>query len=318
LSMSLRHYDFLKPVRFPWIAILGPTAVGKTICSLRLAKRLGGEIVNFDSIQVYRFLNIGSAKPSFKERRLIRHHLIDVLYPDEPFDAADFVGKAYAISKRLERSGKVPIFVGGTGFYLKAFLEGLTPLPKGNQALRDHLRRLEKGSGKGLLFRWLSKFDPLSAKRINPNDLFRIIRALEVFILTGRPFSALCRDSAPHPLERPWIVKIGLARPREELYQRIERRVDEMFEKGLLDEVKGIIRLGYSPDLKSMRSLGYRQAVRVILENVPVDQAIYETKRDTRHYAKRQLTWFKRDPEIRWFHPKALEMAMDPWATIMG
>ncbi|OCC15154.1 tRNA dimethylallyltransferase [Dissulfuribacter thermophilus] len=307
-----------KLVKFPWIAILGPTAVGKTDFSLNLADEIRGEIINFDSVQIYKYLDIGSAKPTIEERKRVPHHLIDILYPDDPFDAADFIEAALKISKKLETHGKVPIFVGGTGFYLRALVEGLTPLPKGNPPLRNWLRSLESRFGRGFLFRCLSQFDPDTAKRLAKNDYFRIIRALEVFILTGQPFSKICRENRPFPRRFDCLVKIGLIRPRDELYNRIEQRVEQMFEMGFLEEVKAILEMGYSPNLKPLQSLGYRQVIDYILGKKSLERAIYEIKRDTRHYAKRQLTWFRRDSQIKWFHPDAFLGRADLWRFING
>ncbi len=289
-------------IPYPWIAIVGPTAIGKTSFSIFLAERIGGEIVNFDSVQMYRYLNIGSAKPSEENCKMVPHHLIDILYPDEYFDAADFIKKCVSVCRSIQQRGKVPILVGGTGFYLKALEHGLSPMPKANIALRRWLDGLEKAIGNGILFKYLKNIDPDAANRVSPNDSFRIKRLLEVFITTGNPASVIFNSSPPRPLHNTNFLKIGLIMDRAALYKRIDKRVELMFKQGIIEEVKGILNMGYSPMLPSLQSIGYKQAIGVVKGEKDINIAMYETKRDTRRYAKRQLTWFKKDVTIRWLN----------------
>ena len=306
------------PRPFPFVAIVGPTAVGKTEFSLRLAEELGGEIINFDSVQIYKYLDIGSAKPSREERARVKHHLLDLLEPDQPFDAADFVKLASSVALSLIERGKVPILVGGTGFYLRSLEHGLSPLPKAHPPLREWLKGLEREHGPGYLHALLSKVDRESGKRLSPGDTYRLIRALEVFILTGRPMSVLFREMRPQPLIRRDILKICLIRPRHELYARIEQRVEAMVSGGLIEEVKKILDMGYSPRSKPLESLGYRHIIKFLKGEIDLQRAKYEMKRDTRRYAKRQITWFKREPGIIWINATRIEKWRSIWPNLMG
>ena len=303
---------------FPCVAILGPTGVGKTWFGIRLAQEIKGEIINFDSVQLYKYLDIGSAKPTPAERRQVPHHLLDILYPDEPFDAADFVARAGSLAMRILKRGRVPVFVGGTGFYLRALFHGLSPAPKASPALRRWLKTLEKRFGSGYLHRCLSRLDPPVANRLPPGDLYRIIRALEIFILTGGPMSDFFSRTPPRPVLTREVVKILLLRPRRELYERIDKRVDMMVSGGLIEEVRSILNMGYSPRLKPLQSLGYRQIVRYLNGELDLARAIHEIKRDTRHYAKRQLTWFKKERCFIPVNPDRLKGETRLWHAVMG
>jgi len=297
---------------FPSIAIVGPTAVGKTSLSIFLAKRLKGEIVNFDSMQVYKGLDIGTAKPTIEERATVPHHLFDIREPDEPFDAAEFVRLAIRCAKHIRKKGKIPIFVGGNGFYLKALEYGLDPAPSRNPALRAWLEGIIKERGKKFLWEVLYEFSPKLAKKIHENDTYRLIRNIEILI------------TKDHIIDKPIhlrtnLFKIGLLRPREQLYKLIDKRVDQMLDQGLLDEVKALLLKGYSPFLKPMRAIGYKQMVDYLLGKISWEEAIFQMKRDTRRYAKRQFTWFKSDPSIRWFQPNELMINVSTiWEKING
>ncbi len=304
------------PESFPWVALVGPTAVGKTAVSLRLAREIRAEIVNFDSIQVYRGLDIGSAKPGAAERAEVPHHLLDILDPDEPFDAALFARKARGVIRSMTSRGKAVLLVGGTGLYLKALLHGLAPIPGGDPLVRRMLGDLARAMGSGFLHERLRAVDPESAAGIHPNDVFRVTRALEVYELTGRPMSwwrAAWKGMKP---SRPCCIKIGLAIPRDELYRRIDTRVDSMLEQGLVEEVRMLLDRGYSRALRPLKSLGYRQIAGYLSGEYPLDEAIRLIKRDTRRYAKRQLTWFRADPELRWFDPRRLLDARSIWRAV--
>jgi tRNA dimethylallyltransferase len=302
--------------KFPLVALVGPTAVGKTALSLRLAKEMCAEIISVDSVQVFRGLDIGTAKPRLEEQKQVPHHLIDVADPDEPFDAADFVRKALGIIRSMALRGKVPLLVGGSGLYLRSLLEGLAPCPGRDPMVREMLRKISANQGKKALYDLLAGADPEAASRLHQNDTFRIIRALEVYHQTSEPISIWQMRHKSTPGQKLLCVKIGLTRPREELYERIDARVGAMLDAGFLEEVKFLLNKGYSHHLKPLQSLGYRHIIRFRKEEVSFDETVSQLKRDTRRYAKRQLTWFRADPEIRWYHPEALMDLHRIWQEI--
>ena len=282
------------------VVILGPTASGKTSLVVELALNFHGEIISADSVQVYRGLDVGTAKPSAGERRRVPHHLIDILDPDQEYSAALFRRHADEVIHRLHLK-EIPIFVaGGTGLYLKGLNRGLFRGPAGDAQLRASMYQRAESVGEGDLYQELQRLDPEAACRIHPHDVFRIIRALEVCTLAGKPISHFQREHGFR--ESPYeILKIGLYREREELYRRIESRVEKMLEMGWVEEVQSLLGRGYSPQLKSMHSLGYKHIVSHLSGEIGLTRAIDLIKRDTRRYAKRQITWFKTDPEIHWF-----------------
>ena len=283
-----------------FIALLGPTGSGKSSLALELAQRFKGEIISSDSVQVYRGLDIGTAKPSNEDRRLIPHYLIDILDPDQGYSAALFREQAGKIILDLHKR-KIPIFVvGGTGLYLKALTRGLFRGPAGDSKLRLALHKRAEMGGNEVLHRELQRLDPEAASRIHPHDKFRITRALEVYSLGQKPISLFQKEHGFQETHYE-ILKVGLQCERDELYGRIESRVDQMIEMGWVDEVQTLLNRGYAPGLKSMRSLGYKNIVSYLSGVLNIEQAIILTKRDTRRYAKRQITWFKADPEIIWF-----------------
>ncbi|QJA06622.1 tRNA (adenosine(37)-N6)-dimethylallyltransferase MiaA [Thermosulfurimonas marina] len=287
------------------VAVVGPTGVGKSALAIELAERFGGEVVNFDSVQVYRGLDIGTAKPGPEERSRVPHHLFDFLEPWEEFNAAAYAEKAQRVVREIVARGRLPVLAGGTGLYLKALLHGLFPVEVPRE-IREALRqRLEK-AGLSALYAELSRVDPEAARRIHPHDRVRVLRALEVFYATGRPFSALAREHAFRE-SRFQALKIGLYLPREELYRRLEARVEEMLSRGLLEEVRGLLSRGLSPELKPLQSIGYRHMIAYLTGKLPWEEAVRLMKRDTRRYAKRQLTWFRADPEVHWFQPQEKE-----------
>ncbi|MFP3869286.1 MAG: tRNA (adenosine(37)-N6)-dimethylallyltransferase MiaA [Syntrophobacteria bacterium] len=288
------------------IAVMGPTAVGKSGLALQLAKELDAEVVNADSVQVYRHLEIGTAKPTPAERAEVRHHLLDIVDPAEDFDVGRYNLLARAVIRDLGRRGRPAIVVGGTGLYLKVLFHGLVPGPACNEQVRRRLRSEAGREGCAGLYQRLAQVDAPTAERLHPHDVFRIIRALEVWECTGRPLSELQREHGFQ--ERPFrTLELGLHRPRAELYDRINRRIDAMMARGFLKEVTELLARGYGPHLKSMQSLGYRHLVQHLMDQVPLSEALQAMKRDTRHYAKRQMTWFRRNPEIHWFGPEELE-----------
>jgi tRNA dimethylallyltransferase len=282
------------------VAVVGPTATGKSSLALELAEELGGEIISADSVQVYRGFDIGTAKPSLEERQKVPHHLIDILGPEEDYSAASFRDQADRIIRDFQEKGKAIFVVGGTGLYLKVLSRGLFHGPGGDPYLRDSLRQKAEGQGEGYLHRELAKVDPEAASRVHPHDTFRIIRALEVYHHSGKPLSQLQKEHGFR--ESPYeVLKIGLSAERRELYRRIDSRVDSMLDKGWLKEVQDLLNRGISPRVKPMQSLGYRRLISFLRGEMDWARAVFLIKQDTRRYAKRQTTWFKADPEINWF-----------------
>jgi tRNA dimethylallyltransferase len=271
---------------------------------MELAGRLGTEIISADSRQVYRGMDVGTAKPSARDRARIRHHLIDVADPDERFDAGTFLSLSGRIIEGLHREEKIPVVVGGTGLYIRTLTRGLCNAPKADLRLRKNLLLIETEEGEGSLYRELIRVDPVSARKIHPKDLVRIIRALEVYRLTGLPISSWQEDHGKdHPEHR--ILLIGLTMEREALYRKIERRVDEMVSSGLEEEVRGLLALGYDERLPAMQGVGYKQWLGYFRGDYGKEEVVRLLKRDTRRYAKRQMTWFRQDSNIRWIqvHP---------------
>lgn len=281
------------------VVILGATASGKTELAVRLAERFDGEIVNADSMQVYSGMDIGTAKPARELRQRVPHHLIDMVPPDSNFTASDFRREADRIIADIQGRGKRVFVVGGTGLYIKALLAGLVDSPGADEAIRSELAQTLLQSGSEELLRQLSVVDPVTAHRLHPNDHVRIVRAIEVYRQSGHPVSRL-RDEHGFDENHYPVLKIGIAVEREELFRRIDARVDRMMADGLLGEVENLLSHGYDSALKSLRSIGYRQCCAFFASECGLDEAIRLIKRDTRHYAKRQMTWFNRDNEIKW------------------
>jgi tRNA dimethylallyltransferase len=295
--------DLQKP---PVIVICGPTGIGKTAAAVAAAETFGGEIISADSMQVYRFMDIGTAKPTIEERARAPHHLIDVVDPDEDFDAARFSRTAREIAVALARRGALPIVAGGTGLYIKAMLYGLFRAEPPDPLTRQRLKQEAVAVGSKELHRRLAGIDATAAGRIHPHDTFRVIRALETATATGEPITDHHRRHGFR--ESPFrVMKIGLDMDRQALYDRIDGRVDTMVNAGLLDEVRGLLSRGYGADLKSMQSLGYRHMVDFAAGRLTWEEAVRTLKRDTRRYAKRQLTWFRADKEIVWCAPENLK-----------
>jgi len=285
------------------VIVLGPTAVGKSELALELAPQIDGEIVNADSQQVYRYMDIGTGKPSEAERKNVKHHLIDVVNPDEEFNAALYRRLATEAIDRIQRGGKTAVVCGGTGLYLKALTHGLFTGPGQDPQIRRTLEAEINNTGLAGVYQRLVKIDGTVTSTIHPNDRQRIIRALEIYESTGKPLSEWQKEHAFH--EQPFeVCKIGLLRERTELYDHINRRAERMIEEGLLEEVRGLVARGFALDLKPLRSVGYRQMGAVIQGMMEQAEALAEMKQETRHLAKRQLTWFRRDGEIRWYHPE--------------
>lgn len=280
------------------IFIFGPTAVGKTSLSIELAKQLNGEIISADSMQVYRGMDIGTAKPTIEERQGIPHHLIDVRDPDEEWTVSDFVSECSRISDEVKGKGKTPIIVGGTGLYLWSLIEGFAfPITPADKELRARLETIPTAT----LYSQLLTIDPAAAAKIHPNDKKRMIRALEVFELTGKPISELQKNRASN-VERGAQEKalFCLTLPRDLLYKRIEERVDAMLASGLVEEVKGLLAKGYSPTLTSLQALGYKEVVEYLAGRWSKETMVAELKKRTRNFARRQMTWFRRFKDVKW------------------
>jgi tRNA dimethylallyltransferase len=284
------------------IVICGPTAAGKTAAAIDIAEQVDGEIINADSVQVYRFMDIGAAKPTAAEQARVRHHLIDILDPEEIFDAAAFARLGRAAAADIAARGKVPIVAGGTGLYIKALMGGLARRAASDPAVRRKLQHDLAQSGPAALHARLTRIDPITAGRVHPHDAVRVVRAMEVFEVTGHPLSAHHRDHrfGDAPFE---AFIIGLDLPRETLYRRIDQRVEAMVAGGLEEEVRRLLARGYGEDLKPMQSLGYRHMAAFIAGRIDRQEAVRTLQRDTRRFAKRQLTWFRANPQIRWIAP---------------
>ena len=283
----------------PLILIVGPTAVGKTELAIQLAERLNGEIVSADSRLFYRGMDIGTAKPTREEQARVPHHLIDIVNPDETLSLAVFQQKAHQAIAGIHARGKLPFLVGGTGQYIRAVTEGWSP-PEvvADARLRDVLEKLKDERGAGWLHDRLSLLDSTAAENIDARNVRRTIRALEVILRTGRKFSEQ-RGQSKSPYQ---LITIGLTRPRAELYERIDQRIDMMFANGFIDEVKSLIEKGYSPSLPSISAIGYRECVKVVKGLLTEELARVEMRRATRIFVRRQANWFKEsDPNIMWF-----------------
>lgn len=287
------------------VAIVGPTGVGKSELAVFLGENLNGEIINFDSIQFYKELNIGTAKPDEELRKKVPHHLYDLLELDEEFNAAKFVEIADRLIKEIWERGKIPIFVGGTGLYLRVLEYGLFPIEI-PQEIRDKIRKKAE-EDLSSLYEELKKLDPEYAQKISSKDKVRITRALEVIYTSGRPFSEFHKKNPFFEKKRYDIIKIGLNLPRKKLYQKINLRVLKMIEMGWIEEVKALLEKGWSPQLKPFKAIGYKYIIQYLQGKLSLEEAIKLIQRDTRRYAKRQLTWFKKEPDIYWFKPEEKE-----------
>ncbi|MGC8810140.1 MAG: tRNA (adenosine(37)-N6)-dimethylallyltransferase MiaA [bacterium] len=292
------------------ITIVGPTATGKSVLGIHLAQKFHGEIINADSMQIYRGLDIGTAKPSREEQALVPHHLIDFLDLNQTYSAAKFREQADEIIRKLHKD-KIPIFVvGGTGLYLKVLTKGLFHGPEANFELRQQLKKRLVQEGSQVLHKELASIDPEAASKIHPRDHLRLIRALEVVYQTNRPLSSLHREHGFQ--ERPYqVLKIGLFLPKEELFRRIEIRIEAMLQKGWIEEVKNLLAQGYSQEIKPFQAIGYKQIIMYLSGQIDFAEMVRLIRRETKAYAKRQITWFRADPEINWFYA-----ALENWPPI--
>ena len=307
---------------WPLIAIVGPTASAKSALALKLAEELNGEVLNCDSVQIYRGLDIGSGKVPAEWRQRVPHHLLDVVGPEDLFSAGDYRREAEKALHEVRARKNLPIVVGGTGLYLRALVDGLFDSPGRSEELRQRLRRLAQRRGRPFLHRMLRRRDPAVAQDMDPNDVQKIIRALEICLISGRATSNLYADGK-RPLKMFHPIVIGLSPPRARLWERINLRVENMFASGLLDEVKNLLESGCSPSAKALGALGYRQACGVLEGSLSVAEAVEFTQRGTRRYAKRQLTWFRRQTKPSWFEgfgdsPSLQRQVMDWLAGQLG
>ena len=291
------------------IFLSGPTAVGKSAVALEVARECDAEIVNGDSLQVYRYLDIGTAKPDLEERSLVPHHLFDILDPDHSFNATDFQVRADAVIADIRSRGRLPLVVGGTGLYLRALLFGLCEMPEIDLGIRAELEYRLGQEGSEALHAELARYDAAMAARLAPRDKTRVLRALETVLATGKSLSYF---QERHRFLKPRyrFLHLFLDLEREQLYQRINERVEVMLAKGFVDEVKGLLEKGFSPELKPLKSIGYRQIIDHLAGRLSLDQAISDTKQATRRYAKRQLTWFRNDKH-------AIGVEVSDWKKIL-
>ncbi len=284
----------------PLVIITGPTASGKTALSIELAKQIGGEIISADSMQVYRHMDIGSAKVTKEEMDGVPHHLIDVLDPSEEFNVVRFQEMARKAMEGIYERGKIPIIAGGTGFYIQALLYDIdfTETDE-NNSIREELEQKARTEGASVLHAMLKEIDPESAEAIHENNVKRVIRAIEFYRQTGKKISDHNRQEREKSSPYQFLYYV-IDLPRELLYSRIEQRVDQMIEQGLVEEVKALQAMGCTRDMVSMQGLGYKEILDYLNGQLTLDEAIYVLKRDTRHFAKRQLTWFRRERDVRW------------------
>ena len=290
----------------PLIILTGPTAVGKTELSIALAKAIGGEIISADSMQVYKYMDIGTAKIRPEEMKGVPHHLIDVLEPDEAFNVAVFKEMAKQTVEEIYERGHIPVIVGGTGFYIQALLYDIDFSEEdSDQEIRSELELIAKEKGSEYLHACLAEVDPESAEQIHHNNIKRVIRALEYQRMHGEKISV--HNERERQKESPYqFLYFVLTHDRQVLYERIEKRIDRMIEDGLVSEVDKLLKMGYNPELVSMQGLGYKEFVPYLMGKCTLDDSIYVLKRDTRHFAKRQLTWFRREKDVRWLDKSSL------------
>lgn len=291
------------------VAIAGPTASGKSDLAMKIARELDGEIICMDSMQIYRRMDIGTAKPTLAERAAIPHHMVDILEPTENYAVADYANDAEKVILAVTERRKLPVLVGGTGLYLKALMHGLTlGGAGGDEKIRTRLyAEAEETDGKLKLHKRLAEIDSVSAAKFHPNDVRRVVRALEVYELTGTPISQQKQEETERPFD---ILPLAIDMPRDVLYARLEKRVHQMMQEGLLQEVRGLLDSGVAPQMQSMQGIGYKELVPVVRGSVRLEDAVWQIVLNTRHYAKRQGTWLRTEPKAIWMK-EAPEMRFD-------
>jgi len=283
------------------IVIVGPTCSGKTNLSLKLAQLIPSEIISADSRQIYKFLNIGTAKPSKEELQKVPHHLVDILDPSESYNVSMFEKNAEKIIEGISVKNKIPIVLGGSGLYIKALIDGIFDTADKDEEYRKELLQKRKEFGNEFLYEELKKVDPVSAEKMLPQNWKRVMRALEVFHTTGEPIWKHHQKQSIQKEKKYLFKQFGLNWERKILYENIDNRVDKMMEDGFVDEVKNILNKGYDKNLNSLNTVGYKEIIEYLDKEISLDRAVELIKRNTRHYAKRQLTWFRKDRRIQWF-----------------
>ncbi|MCP4750297.1 MAG: tRNA (adenosine(37)-N6)-dimethylallyltransferase MiaA [Proteobacteria bacterium] len=301
------------PIRI--VAVIGPTASGKTEIGFNLARKIGGEIVSVDSMQIYRWMDIGTAKPSLEMRSAVPHHLIDILDPDESYNAGKFVTDADHVIHTLERKKKPAILLGGTNLYLKSLIHGIIPVPEISTDVKRQVQKLLEEEGVAGCYQKLDQLDAKSAESLHANDVSRISRALEVVLETGKSIRDFQHQHRFHQ-QRYDVFFIGTHWPRETLYQRINQRVLNMVEEGLVEEAENLLWRGYSTDLPPLKSIGYKQAFLFLNNQLDHDEMIADIQQKSRHYAKKQITWYKKDQRIHWIDTN--EMTDKTYTEVMG
>jgi tRNA dimethylallyltransferase len=284
------------------LTIVGPTAVGKTSFAIRIAKKISGEIISADSRQIYKYLDIGTAKPTNKERKMVNFYLIDFVNPDDIYSCGQFARDAEAKIEYIKKKKKVPIICGGTGLYIKALFDPLHKLPESDKAIKQKLLAELHYHGIDHLYKQLSSIDSEWAKKIGSKDKQRILRGLEVYEITGKPLSKLIKMNRAKAKFFPYYV--GLNIPRTELYEKIDQRFDNMIRNGLVKEVKALLKKGYDPQANALRTIGYKEITAYLKGDHILSEAIDKAKKRTRNFARRQITWFNKIPDIKWFDPK--------------
>jgi len=280
---------------------MAPTGAGKTKFAIEIAKKTNGEIISADSRQIYKYLDIGTAKPTFEECRQIKFHLIDIITPDQTYSCGQFARDAGQKIEEIEKRGRLPMVCGGTGLYIRALFNPLHHLPQSDPIVKEKLLNILKEKGVEFLYKRLLSVDPQWASIIKPKDRQRILRGLEVYEITGQPLSELIKSKKPDAKYQPYYIGINL--PREELYKKINERFDNMIKGGLIEEVKKILNMGYRPDCPGLRTIGYREIVAYLQGKLTRSEAIEKAKQQTRNFARRQLTWFGKIPDIAWHQP---------------
>lgn len=290
------------------LTIIGPTAVGKTEIAIKIAERFNGEIISADSRQVYKYLNVGTAKPTIEQRKRVVFHLIDFLEPDENYSCGQFARDAEQLIGEVISKGRMPIICGGTGLYIRALFNPLHQLPQADKGLKEKLQNLLREKGLDYLYKKLLAVDPEWAKKIGPKDKQRILRGLEVYEIAKRPLSELIKKERVQARYKPKYI--GLMISRNELYKRIDNRYHKMIENGLVDEVKNILKMGFEPDCYGLRTIGYKEIVRYLQGDWDLKTAIEKAKQHTRNFAKRQITWFKKILGVNWYEPEDLDIRL--------
>jgi tRNA dimethylallyltransferase len=283
------------------LTIVGPTATGKTDLAVKLAKRISGEIVSADSRQIYKYLDIGTAKPNARQRAATKFHLIDFVEPDQEYSCGQFARDAVSKIEEITTRKKMPIVCGGTGLYIRALFHPLDELPRSDKKIKRRMTERLNKHGLEYMYQRLMEVDPLWASRIERTDRQRILRGLEVYELTGKPLTQLLGKTADTRPFKPYYI--GLNLPREKLYERIDQRFEKMIEQGLVQEAKTLLDRGFGPDTNALRTIGYKEVIAYLNGHLSLDEAIEKAKQRTRNYAKRQVTWFNKIPGLRWFDP---------------